>query len=390
MIRRALAGVVRRRLRGYPAVTLVGPRQCGKTTLARTLGGHYFDLEQEPERLRLDLQWERLETSRALVVLDEAQAWPEVFPRLRSAIDRDRRRNGRFLLLGSVSPAMMSRVSESLAGRLALVELVPFSLTELPSVPLARLWHRGGYPDGGVLGGKRYPHWQRDYLALLAQRDLPAWGLPAKPQVTQRLLKMIAAVHGQAWNGTQVGQSLGLSYHTVNGYLDYLEGAFLVRRLSPWHANVGKRLVKSPKVYWRDSGLLHSLLGGPSETALLDQPWVGASWEGFVIEQVLARLAQLDRPAEAFFLRTSDQHEVDLVLDFGDDLWAIEIKLSATPGPDDMRRLNKAADLIDARKRILISRTPRSVATDREISCSLPWFLQHALDAPAPRGSVRA
>ena len=140
-------------------------------------------------------------------------------------------------------------------------------------------------------------------------------------------------------------------------------------------------------MYWRYSGLLHSLLGVPSETALLDQPWVGASWEGFVVEQVLARLAQLDRPAEAFFLRTSDQHEVDLVLDFGDDLWAIEIKLSTTPGPDDMRRLNKAADLIDARKRILISRTPRSVASDREISCSLPWFLRHALDAPALRGS---
>ena len=156
-IRRALLGVVRRRLRGYPAVTLVGPRQCGKTTLARGLGGHYFDLEQEPERLRLDLQWEGLESGRALVVLDEAQAWPEVFSRLRSAIDRDRRRNGRFLLLGSVSPAMMSRVSESLAGRLALVELAPFSLAEVPKVPLGRLWHRGGYPEGGVLEADASP-----------------------------------------------------------------------------------------------------------------------------------------------------------------------------------------------------------------------------------------
>jgi predicted AAA+ superfamily ATPase len=357
----------------------VGPRQAGKTTLARSLGGRYFDLEQEPDRLRLDLEWNEIEAGRSLIVLDEAQAWPEVFPRLRSAIDGDRRRNGRFLLLGSVSPSMMTRVSESLAGRLALVELTPFALAELPRVPFARQWARGGYPDGGVLGGRRFPQWQRDYLALLAQRDLPAWGLPARPQVTSRFLRMVAAVHGQVWNASQVGQSLGLSYHTVNGYLDYLEGAFLVRRLPPWHANIGKRLVKSPKVYWRDSGLLHALLGGITEQALLDQPWVGASWEGFVIEQILAHLAQRDKVAEAHFLRTADQYEVDLLLDFGTELWAIETKLTASPGPEDLRRLNRAADLVGAGKRILISRTPRSLASEREVSCSLPWFLRNVL-----------
>ncbi len=382
MIRRSLLAVLRRRLHDYPAVALIGPRQSGKTTLARSLRGRYFDLEQEPERLRLDLQWAELQDARPLVVLDEAQAWPEVFPRLRAAIDADRRRNGRFLLLGSVSPTIMAQVSESLAGRLALVELSPFSMGELPRVPLVRLWSRGGYPDGGVRGGNRFPQWQRDYLSLLAERDLPAWGLPAKPQVTLRLLRMIAAVHGQAWNATQIGQSLGLSYHTVNGYLDYLEGAFLIRRLPPYHANVGKRLVKSPKLYWRDTGLLHSLLGGVPEAALLDQPWVGASWEGFVIDQLLTLLAQRDHRAEAFFFRTSDQQEVDLVLDFGAQLWAIEITLTATPGPDAMRRLNRAADLIGARKRILISRTPRSVANDQEISCSLPWFLRHVETRP--------
>ncbi len=383
MIGRALLGVIRRRLRSAPAVALLGPRQCGKTTLARGLKGRYYDLEQEADRLRLELEWEDVERGRALVVLDEAQAWPEVFPRLRSAIDRDRRRNGRFLVLGSVSPAIMAQVSESLAGRLALVELAPFSIAEIPSVPLARLWGRGGYPDGGVLGGGGFPRWQRDYLTLLAQRDLPAWGLPARPQVTLRLLRMLAAVNGQTWNATQIGQSLGLSYHTVDSYLDYLEGAFLIRRLPPWHANVGKRLVKRPKVYWRDSGLLHALLGGPSQSALLDQPWVGASWEGFVIEQILAHLAQVDQLAEAFFLRTSDQQEIDLLLDFGDRLWAIEIKLAASPGPDDMRRLGRAADLIGADKRILVSRTSHPVASDREVSCDLPWLLRHVLTAPA-------
>jgi predicted AAA+ superfamily ATPase len=377
MLRRAALDVVRRRLKAAPAVALVGPRQSGKTTLARSLRGRYFDFEHEPDRLALDIQWAALESGRQLVVLDEAQAWPEAFPRLRSAIDQDRSRRGRFLILGSVSPAIMTQVSESLAGRLALVELTPFSLAELPRVPLDRLWQRGGYPDGGVRGGDAYPRWQRDYLALLAQRDLPAWGLPAKPQVTARLLRMLAAVHGQVWNASQIGQSLGLSYHTVNSYLDFLEGAFLIRRLPPYHANIGKRLVKSPKVYWRDSGLLHALLGVGEGQSLADQPWVGVSWEGFVIEQLLAVLSQRDLRADAYFFRTSDQHEVDLVLERGGRRCAIEIKLTASPGPDDMRRLNRAADMVDAHTRVLVSRTRQVAVNAREVSCGLPWLLRH-------------
>jgi predicted AAA+ superfamily ATPase len=373
--------IVRRRLRQSPAVALVGPRQAGKTTLARALGGLYFDLEHEPDRLKLDLQWETLQAGTALVVLDEAQSWPEVFPRLRTAIDRDRRRRGRFLLLGSVSPALMTHVSESLAGRLALVELSPFSLTEVPRVPVVRLWHRGGYPDGGVRGGHAYPRWQIDYLSLLAQRDLPAWGLPARPQVTMRLLRMLAAVHGQTWNASQIGQSLGLSYHTVNSYLDYLEGAFLIRRLPPYHANIGKRLVKSPKVYWRDSGLLHALLGVGEADSLIDQPWVGASWEGFIIEQLLAALAQNDLQAQPCHMRTSDQHEIDLVLEHRGRLAAIEIKLTASPGPDDLRRLQKAADLIGADRRLLVSQVRQTVAGDRALSCNPTWLLRHLRSA---------
>jgi predicted AAA+ superfamily ATPase len=227
-----------------------------------------------------------------------------------------------------------------------------------------------------VLGGDDFPRWQIDYLTLLAERDLPAWGLPARPQVTMRLFRMLAAVHGQIWNASRIGQSLGLSYHTVNSYLDYLDGAFLTRRIEPYHANIGKRLVKSPKVYWRDSGLLHALLGATRET-LLDQPWVGASWEGFAVDQVLAALSQQDRRADAYFFRTSDQHEIDLVLDAGSRLCAIEIKLTASPGTDDMRRLNKAADLIGAARRVLVSQTRRSVDNGREVSCNLPWLVRH-------------
>jgi len=377
MIRRKITRVLRDRLGEYAAVALVGPRQSGKTTLARSLDGIYFDLEQDADRLRLDLEWQSLVEGRKLVILDEAQSWPEVFRRLRGAIDEHPRRKGRFLLLGSVSPGLMVQVSESLAGRLSVVELTPFLTTELRNVPLRTVWRLGGYPEGGVLDPARFPQWQHDYLALLAQRDLPSWGLPAGPQVTERLLKMVAAVHAQVWNASQVGQSLGISYKTVNSYTDYLVGAFLIRRLPPYRPSLRKRLVKRPKVYWRDTGLLHALLNVSAEDELLNRPWVGASWEGFVIEQALGALHQADRRVEPFFFRTSDGREIDLVLDFGCSLWAVEAKLSASPGSSDLDRLNKTADMIKADKRILISQTPRSHTSGDRTSCNLPWLLRH-------------
>lgn len=376
MIERRQTSLLARRLAEYPAVALVGPRQCGKTTLARSFDGDYFDLEQEADRLRLDLEWPRLAAGRRLAILDEAQAWPEIFNRLRGAIDAERKRNGRFLLLGSVAPSLMARVSESLAGRLSLVELTPFLLTELPTAAAReRLWLCGGYPDGGVLKPASFPQWQADYLSLLIQRDLPDWGLPAKPQVTRRLAHMLAAVHGQVWNASQIGQSLGLNYQTVNSYLDFLIGAFLVRRLPPWHGNARKRLVKSPKLYWRDSGLLHALLRAGDRHALLAQPWVGASWEGFVIEQILGALQAAGQPIEAFFFRTSDGHELDLVLERPAGRWAIEIKLTADPSPADIARLDKTADMIDAARRFLVSQTPRVIEGQRTVSCNLAWLL---------------
>lgn len=365
MRKRTVTGLLRSRLSRFPAAALIGPRQSGKTTLAKDLSSVYFDAEQPADRIRLDLQWDAIAAGRRLAVIDEAQTWPELFPRLRAAIDAERRRNGRFLLLGSVSPGLMREVSESLAGRLALVELTPFLLSELGPASAARLWLQGGFPDGGILGGSGFPSWQRDYAALMAQRDLPAWGLPAKPRVTQRLMHMLAAVHGQIWNASGLGQSLGLSYHTVNTYLDFLEGAFLVRRLAPWTARISKRLVKSPRVYLRDSGLLHALLGISDREALLRHPSVGASWEGFVIEQVIAGLAARGAQAEPFFFRTSDGREVDLVLRLGAELIALEIKLSARATPEDLATLDRAADLIGARHRYLICRTTAPVTDAR-------------------------
>ena len=376
MVPRLVRQQILDRLAASPAVALVGPRQCGKTTLAQAMRGVYFDLEQEADRLRLDLEWDTLVRGKKLVILDEAQSWPEVFPRLRGAIDRDRKRTGRFLLLGSVSPSLMVRVSESLAGRLSIVELTPFLWAELNAkTQRERQWLCGGYPDGGVLTPKRFPRWQRDYLALLSQRDLPTWGLSAKPQTTDRFLRMLAAVHGQVWNASQVGQSMGLSYQTVNSYLDYLIGAFLIRRLPPYQANIRKRLIKSPKVYWRDSGLLHTLLNVADKHTLLSQPWVGASWEGFVIEQTIGEFASLGKNFEAYYFRTSDQYELDLVLDLGAELWAIEVKLSSSPGRADMARLEKTADLIGATRRLLVSQTRKSIGDDKIASCGLSGLI---------------
>lgn len=377
MLTRVVRAEVVRRLAAYPAVALVGPRQCGKTTLARSMGGVYFDLEQQAERLRLDVEWDRLIKGRELVVLDEAHSWPVVFPRLRGAIDEQRKRHGRFLILGSVAPSLMVQVSESLAGRLSLVELTPLLFSELETAAQRdRLWLHGGYPDGGVLAPRRYPRWQKDYLSLLAQRDLPAWGLAAKPQVTDRLMAMLAALHGQVWNASTVGQSMGLSYHTVNSYLDYLAGAFLIRRLQPYAANIGKRLVKSPKVYWRDSGLLHALLGVGDRDHLLRQPWVGASWEGFVIEQILGVLSACGREVNAWCFRTSDQHELDLLLEAEGGLWAFEIKLTTAPSPAHMERLNKVADLVGARRRVLVSQVAKATGDESRLSCNLQHLLR--------------
>ncbi|MGH8704535.1 MAG: ATP-binding protein [Burkholderiales bacterium] len=376
MRRRMVARLLRARLARYPAAALLGPRQSGKTTLAHGLSGLYFDAEQPADRLRLELEWEAVAAGRRLAVIDEAQTWPELFPRLRAAIDAKRRRNGRFLLLGSVSPALMREVSESLAGRLALVELTPFLLGELPEGRLGRLWLQGGFPDGGILGGERFPAWQRDFAALMAQRDLPAWGLPATPQVTQRLMHMLAAVHGQVWNASNLGSSLGLSYHTVNRYLDFLEGAYLVRRLAPWSGRIGKRLVKSPRIYLRDSGVLHALLGIDSRNALLRHPLAGASWEGFAIEQILGGLAARGADFEAFFLRSSDGREIDLLLRLGRTLIALEIKLAARASPEDLARLERAADLAGAAHRYIVCQTAAPAADARRGVLDLPAALE--------------
>jgi predicted AAA+ superfamily ATPase len=370
-------------LRLFPAVTLVGPRQCGKTTLARTLGTRYYDMEAEGDRVRLDAEWNVRVQGDELTIIDEAQQAPELFPRLRGAIDADRKRNGRFLLLGSVSPTLMVNVSESLAGRMAVMRLSPLILPELEDAGQTdALWLHGGYPDGGILYPAMFPEWQRSYLDLLVSRDLPAWGLSAKPRQTLRLLAMLAAVHGQPINASQLGASMSLDHKTVVRHCDFLEEAFLIRRIAPFSANIRKRLVKTPRLYWRDSGLLHALMHVGDMDQLYRQPWLGQSWEGFVVEQTLAALETVGRSVQPFYFRTSDGFELDLVLDWGDTRWAIEIKLTSNPSCGEFERLEKTADLIGADRRVLISRTVQDIETDRLWSISLDGWLRRLLAKP--------
>jgi uncharacterized protein len=375
MISRSLRKFIAKSLTRYPAVAILGPRQSGKTTLARTFSNTYFDLELEQEKLRLDLQWDKVLQSKKPIILDEAQHFPEIFPRLRNAIDADRKNFGRFLILGSVSPGLMKAVSDFLTGRIALTELSPLSLMEMRHASQDDLWLMGGFPDGGILKPSQFPQWQNNYLELLAGRDLPAWGLPASPAVTRRFFKILATAHGTVWNASMIGKSLGLSYHTVNSYLDHVDQAYLVRRLYPYSTNIKKRLVKSPKIYWRDTGLLHVLLNASNMDELMLQPWVGLSWEGWVIEQICTTLRNRGEDFEPYFFRTSDGYELDLLLKYRAKLWGIEMKLSSSPDRKDLDRLNRVADLVSADKRILISKSKEHIESKDVMMTNLEGFL---------------
>jgi uncharacterized protein len=362
-------------LTNFPAVAVVGSRQVGKTTLAKEISSNYFDLETEQDRLRLDLEWDSAVSNIDPVILDEAQTWPAVFPRLRAAIDADRQRNGRFIVLGSVAPSLMREVSESLAGRIILVELSPLNLIEVGSERLNDLWLYGGYPGGGIQRADNFPVWQNSYLDLMVQRDLPNWGLEAKPAVTHRLVKMIAALHAQNWNASKIGSAMGLNYQTVQSYLEFLSGAFLVRLLQPFESNLKKRLVRSAKIYFRDSGLLHAVLGCTSYNALLNQPWVGFSWEGFAIEQIVSTLQLADERCVPYFLRTSNGDEIDLIFTLENQLWSIEIKLTTDPSAMHAKSLQRLAKEIGATRRIVVHKGTQDIGSEEDGYFSLPGLL---------------
>ena len=340
MKKRNLEAALLTSLRHFPVVALLGPRQVGKTTLARTVArklGHviYLDMERPSDAAKLadpELYLEPL--ANRLVILDEVQRRLDLFPVLRSLVDT-KRTNGRFLLLGSASPDLTRQASESLAGRIVYHELTPFTLSEVGAGARdtrTMLWNRGGFPGSFLApSNARSFAWREAFIDTHLQRDLPALGVRIPATALRRFWEMLAHYHGQLWNASKIAGSLGVSAPTAKHYLDTLEDTFMIRQLPPFAANLKKRLIKSPKIYLRDSGLLHALLRLGTHDDLLGHPVAGTSWEGWVIEQALAASGA---HTSASFFRTAAGAEIDLVLDRprGQRI-ALEIKLSSAPKP---------------------------------------------------------
>jgi predicted AAA+ superfamily ATPase len=312
-------------------VVLSGPRQCGKTTLARQLlspdSVNYFDLEDPASLSRLDEPMTALRPLEGLVVIDEVQRRPDLFPILRVLADRTPN-PARFLILGSASGDLLRQTSESLAGRSERITIGGFSLDEVGADSFQDLWRRGGFPLSYLAATEPDSlSWRSQFIQALLERDLPQWGIRVPATALRRFWTILAHYHGQTWNGADAARTLGVGEATVRRYLDLLTDAFMVRQLQPWRANLRKRQVKSPKVYVRDSGLLHRLLGIDTAKALVSHPKLGASWEGFVIEQVL--VAELHD--EAFFWATHQGAEIDLILSRGGRLLGVECKRTDAP-----------------------------------------------------------
>jgi len=322
---------IRTALARNPVVVLTGPRQSGKTTLARELLGeespNYFDLEDPVSLARLEEPMTALGDLEGLVVLDEVQRRPDLFPMLRVLVDR-RGNPARFLILGSASGDLLRQSSESLAGRVEQIAIGGFSLAEVGPKSRGRLWRRGGFPLAYLARTEADSLvWRRQFVQALLERDLPQWGVRVPAVALQRMWTMVAHYHGQTWNSAEPARALGVSEKTCRRYLDLLTDALMLRQLQPWHANLRKRQVKSPKVYVRDSGVLHALLGIGTEKELQSHPKLGASWEGFVVEQILAG----EPHDEAYFWATHQGAEIDLLLRRGDRFLGVECKRADAP-----------------------------------------------------------
>lgn len=323
-------------LRSSPVVAVLGTRQVGKTTLARRVGDAFrgavttFDLESPVDRAQLADPMLALSSLRGLVVLDEIQHAPDIFQVLRVLADRPRK-PARFLVLGSASPELLRQSSESLAGRIAHYELRGFSLAETGVSHLERLWLRGGFPRSYLARTEAESwRWREDFVTTFLGRDLPSLGIRVPATTLERFWAMLAHHHGQTWNSSELARAFGVADTTVRHYLDILSSSFVVRQLQPWHENLSKRQVKAPKLYFTDTGLLHSLLGLRDMRSLLRHPKVGASWEGFALAQVedLLRL----RRSESFFWATQAGAEIDLVVIRGRERLGFEFKRTSVPG----------------------------------------------------------
>lgn len=333
MIKRSkITATIESILRTLPSVTILGPRQCGKTTLAREIAKKnsesvFFDLERPVDRQRLENPESVLMNQKGLVVIDEAQNDPNLFESLRYILDQSSS-SLELILTGSASPALIKNVSESLAGRTATLDLSGFSLEEVDSENWRSLWERGGFPRSFLSENRKASLlWRESFVRTFLERDIPQFGITIPAETLRRFWTMIAHYHGQIWNGSEFARSLGATEPTARKYLDILAGSFMVRVLPPWHENLKKRQVKSPKIYIRDSGILHSLLGVKDEHELLGHPKLGASWEGFAIEQVMTILDSRD----VYFWSTHSGAELDLLFLRGNKRYGFEFKFSDAP-----------------------------------------------------------
>lgn len=334
VVRKQLQELVNRELDRFPVVLLLGPRQCGKTTLAREIAAmrdaHYYDLEDPENPLSPESASITLRALNGLVVIDEFQRMPQLFNLLRVLADR-RPLPARFLILGSASPDLVKGVSETLAGRVAYVPMNGFNLAEVGGDAWRNLWIRGRFPDSFLAPDESHSYdWRQNFIQSFLERDIPQLGIRVPAATLRRFWTMLAHWHGQTWNASELARSLDTRQDTARHYLDILCGAFMIRQLPPWFENVGKRLVKSPKIYFRDTGLLHTLLGLRDLGQVSSHPRLGFSWEGFALEEVLFRLKA---GQDAYFYKTHGGAELDLYIMRGGKRYGFEFKYQDAPRP---------------------------------------------------------
>lgn len=368
----------RQALKRSPVVALLGPRQCGKTTLAHQLAGadrHFFDLESSLDRQALSVAAERtLAPLRGLVVLDEVQTMPQLLPVLRVLADR-RGPPARFLLLGSASPDLIQGAAESLAGRVAFVQLGGFDVTETGAENASMLWERGGFPRSFLAENDAESYaWRQDFIETFLSRDAARFGITLPPEGLRRFWTMLAHLHGGSLNAAELGRALSLDQKTASRYVDILCGAFLVRRLPPWFENTGKRLLKAPKIYLRDSGLLHALLGLRTPAEIRSHPRLGASWEGFALEHAVSLL---NAERDAYFWGTHGGAELDLLINRGGAKLGFEFKFTDSPATTKSMRV-AMADLKLKRLFVVYPGTRRFELDDDIIALPLTGLLEES------------
>lgn len=329
--RKELLNKIHRALGRSQVTALLGPRQCGKSTLARLISGkakaRYFDLEAQADLRSLEQPQLALENLKGLVVIDEIQRMPELFPVLRVLSDR-KPLPARFLILGSSSPELIRNSSESLAGRIEFIEMGGFNLYETGMGKLETLWIRGGFPRSFLAKNDTDSRdWRENFIQTFLERDLPALGITIPSASIRRFWMMLAHYHGQIWNASEIGRSLGISDHTARHYLDLLSATYMIRQLQPWHENIGKRQVKAPKIYFRDSGIYHGLMELQDKDSVMRSPKLGASWEGFMLEETIRAF----NPPAVFFWAVHSVAELDLFFILNGRRYGVEIKWNDAP-----------------------------------------------------------